>query len=186
MAAAYRFPHPWLFDAPREPVWGVVYDAAHWPEWWRGVRRTEIVEPGDERGEEPPSLLVGRARGELTGTGTWRFYESELGTASTWEWQVATTREWMNAAGPLARPIFAMEPPPDHAVGRRGRGAANRLSDARVELSQSTQNGLPSGSRSTVHVRAPSLFVSTRVAPAAARRSTSVARSSAVRSRCTG
>jgi uncharacterized protein YndB with AHSA1/START domain len=38
--ARYRFLTTWLFDAPREPVWDVIYDAAHWPEWWRGVRRT--------------------------------------------------------------------------------------------------------------------------------------------------
>jgi hypothetical protein len=54
-----------------------------------------------------PTLLVGDARGELAGTGTWRVFESPLGTASTWEWQVATTRQWMNAAGPLARPVLA-------------------------------------------------------------------------------
>ena len=37
-------------------------------------------------------------------SGIWRLYESELGTASTWEWTVATTAPWMNAFGPLARP----------------------------------------------------------------------------------
>jgi hypothetical protein len=140
MAAAYRFLTTWLFDAPREPVWDVIYDAAHWPEWW----------PGDDRGEgalwrspwrsilpytldfdfaietvERPSLLVGRARGELAGTGTWRVYESPLGTASTWEWQVGTTREWMNAAGPFARPVFAWN---HHRIMRwGGEGAARRI-----------------------------------------------------------
>jgi uncharacterized protein YndB with AHSA1/START domain len=150
MAAAYRFLTTWLFDAPREPVWDVIYDAAHWPAWWRGVERAEVVDPGDERGEgalwrsswrsvlpytlefefaietvDRPSLLVGRARGELTGTGTWRVYESELGTASTWEWQVGTTREWMNAAGPLGRPLFAWN---HHRIMRwGGEGAARRI-----------------------------------------------------------
>src|SRR5919202_4228199 len=83
--AAYRFLTTWLFDAPREPVWEVIYDAAHWPEWWRGVVRTEVV---DERlwrsawrsvlpytlefefeilRAERPTLLEGRARGELAG-----------------------------------------------------------------------------------------------------------------------
>jgi uncharacterized protein YndB with AHSA1/START domain len=148
--AAYRFLTTWLFDAPREPVWDVIYDAAHWPEWWRGVERAEVVEAGDERGEgalwrsswrsvlpytlefefaietvDRPTLLVGRARGELAGAGTWRVYESPLGTASTWEWQVSTTREWMNAAGPLARPVFAWN---HHRIMRwGGEGAARRL-----------------------------------------------------------
>src|SRR3954452_21215667 len=150
MAAAYRFLTTWLFDAPREPVWDVIYDAAHWPAWWRGVERAEVVDPGDERGEgalwrsswrsllpytlefefaietvDRPSLLVGRAGGELTGTGTWRVYENELGTASTWEWQVGTTREWMNAAGPLGRPLFAWN---HHRIMRwGGEGAARRI-----------------------------------------------------------
>jgi uncharacterized protein YndB with AHSA1/START domain len=82
--AAYRFLTTWLFDAPRKAVWDVIYDAEHWAEWWRGVRRTEIVDPGDAKGEgalwrstwrsllpyelefefairtvDPPTLLVG-------------------------------------------------------------------------------------------------------------------------------
>ena len=150
MAAAYRFLTTWLFDAAREPVWDVIYDAAHWPEWWRGVERAEVVEPGDERGEgalwrsswrsllpytlefefelehvERPSILVGRARGDLEGSGTWRLYEGEAGTASTWEWVVRTTQPWMNAAGPLARPAFAWN---HHRIMRwGGEGAARRI-----------------------------------------------------------
>jgi hypothetical protein len=148
--AAYRFLTTWLFDAVREPVWDVIYDAAHWPEWWRGVRRTDILDPGDAKGEgalwrstwrsvlpydlefefairtvDRPNVLVGEARGELSGMGTWWVYESPLGTASTWEWQVATTREWMKAAGPLARPVFAWN---HHRIMRcGGEGAAQRL-----------------------------------------------------------
>jgi uncharacterized protein YndB with AHSA1/START domain len=148
--AAYCFLTTWLFDAPRERVWDVIYDAAGWPEWWPGVRRTEIAYPGDERGEgalwrstwrsvlpyelefdfairtvDRPTLLVGEARGELAGTGTWRVYESALGTASTWEWQVSTTLGWMNAAGPFGRPVFAWS---HHRIMRRGgEGAARRL-----------------------------------------------------------
>src|SRR5919202_2011577 len=153
--AAYRFLTTWLFDAPREPVWDVIYDAAHWPEWWRGVERTEIADAGDAKGEgalwrstwksvlpyelefefaidtvDRPNLLVGRARGELAGTGTWRVYEGALGTASTWEWEVATTREWMNLAGPLAKPVFAWN---HHRIMRwGGEGAARRLGCRRV------------------------------------------------------
>jgi hypothetical protein len=148
--AAYRFLTTWLFDAPSAQVWDVIYDAARWPEWWRGVRRTDILDPGDDRGEgahwrsawrsvlpyelefdffirsvERPTLLVGEARGELAGTGTWRVYDSSLGTASTWEWQVATTRDWMNAAGPLGRQLFAWN---HHRIMRwGGEGAARRL-----------------------------------------------------------
>ena len=147
---AYRFLTTWLLDAERERVWDLIYDAERWPEWWRGVERMEIARVGDERGEgalwrsgwrsvlpytldfdfaietvDRPSLLVGRASGELAGSGTWRVYESPLGTASTWEWRVATTQPWMNAPGPLARPVFAWN---HHAIMRRGgEGLARRL-----------------------------------------------------------
>jgi uncharacterized protein YndB with AHSA1/START domain len=40
---AYRFLTTWLVDAPREAVWDTIYDAERWPEWWRGVERTEVV-----------------------------------------------------------------------------------------------------------------------------------------------
>ncbi len=138
----YRFLSTWLLEAPRERVWDAIYDAERWPEWWRGVERMQIARAGDERGQgalwrsawrsllpytlefefelvrvERPSLLEGRARGELAGSGTWRVYESELGTASTWEWRVATTAAWMNAFGPLARPVFAWN---HHAVMKNG------------------------------------------------------------------
>ena len=146
----YRFFSTWLLEAPREQVWDTIYDAERWPEWWRGVERMEIARPGNERGEgalwrsswrsvlpytlefefeieraERPTVLEGRARGELAGTGTWRVYESPLGTASTWEWRVATTQPWMNALGPLARPAFAWN---HHRIMRWGaEGAASRL-----------------------------------------------------------
>ena len=41
--AAYRFLTTWLLEAPRQPVWDAIYDARRWPEWWRGVERTEVV-----------------------------------------------------------------------------------------------------------------------------------------------
>jgi len=141
--AAYRFLTTWLLAAPRETVWDAIYDARRWPEWWRGVQRTEVV---DERlwrsswrsvlpytldfefeilRNDRPSMLVGRARGELSGEGIWRVYEGELGTASTWEWRVETTQPWMNAFGPLARPGFAWN---HHRIMRwGGEGLARHL-----------------------------------------------------------
>lgn len=78
-----------------------------WRSAWRSVLPYTLEFEFEIVREERPYLLEGRARGELTGSGLWRLYESELGTASTWEWQVATTARWMNAFGPLARPAFA-------------------------------------------------------------------------------
>jgi uncharacterized protein YndB with AHSA1/START domain len=143
--ASYRFLTTWLLEAPRERVWDTLYDARRWPDWWRGVERMDVL--GEDGRlwrsawrsvlpytvefefailrEEPPYLLEGRATGELDGSGTWRLYEGELGTASTWEWNVATTAAWMNAFGPLARPAFAWN---HHRIMRRGaEGLAREL-----------------------------------------------------------
>jgi uncharacterized protein YndB with AHSA1/START domain len=121
----YRLLTTWLLEAPVDRVWDVLHDARRWPMWWRGVRRTEVLSDDLWRStwrsflpyeltfdfeivrRERPHLLEGRARGELAGTGSWRLYEGRAGTASTWDWDVATTARWMNAFGPLARPAFS-------------------------------------------------------------------------------
>jgi uncharacterized protein YndB with AHSA1/START domain len=141
--AAYRFLTTWLLDAPLDAVWDTIYDAKHWPEWWRGVERTQVIEDRLWRSSwrsllpysldfefeilelDPPSLLEGRARGELSGEGIGRVYEGKLGTASTWEWQVETMPRWMNAFGSLAKPAFAWN---HHRIMRwGGEGLARRL-----------------------------------------------------------
>jgi hypothetical protein len=45
------------------------------------------------------------ADGELAGTGRWRFFDGR-DTAVTYEWNVRTTRPWMNVLAPVARPVF--------------------------------------------------------------------------------
>ena len=141
--AEYRFLTTWLLDAPIERVWEVRYDAARWPSWWRGVERTEILRPDLWRStwrsvlpysltfefeivrRDPPFALVGRARGELAGTGRWRLYEGPAGTASTWDWEIETTGRWMNTLGALARPVFAWNH--DWVMRRGAEGLAREL-----------------------------------------------------------
>jgi uncharacterized protein YndB with AHSA1/START domain len=148
--AGYRFLTTWVIAAPIERVWDVLYESERWPEWWRGVERVEVLERGDAQrvGElarytwksrlpyrlefdirttrvERPYLCEGRAQGELAGDGRWRLFEGGDGTAVTYEWLVQTTRPWMNAVAPLARPLFAW----NHDVVMRagGEGLARRL-----------------------------------------------------------
>ena len=73
---------------------------------------------------ERPRLIEGTATGELAGEGRWRLWDGSP-TVVTYEWNVHTTRRWMNLAGLLARPVFEWN---HHAVMRKGgEGLAERL-----------------------------------------------------------
>ena len=148
--ASYSFLTTWLLESPREPVWEAIYDQARWPRWW-GVEEAEEVRPGTQDGGvgtvarmvwksllpyrvefevtttrvEPFHLMEGEAVGELTGVGRWRLYEHEGVTAALYEWNVETTKAWMNLLAPVARPIFEWNH--DWVMARGGEGIARLL-----------------------------------------------------------
>ena len=148
--AQYDFLTTWLVDAPLDRVWETIYAIERWPEWWPGVQSVTELVHGDGDGEgsvyrhvwrsripyavrfdstveevRRPHLILARAEGGLAGTGTFRLFEGPLGTAVTYEWQVATTKRWMNVIAPVARPVFAWN---HHAVmNEGGRGLARVL-----------------------------------------------------------
>lgn len=128
--ASYSFATTWVLAASRAPVWDAIYELERWPEWWNGVRRVEQLERGDADGIgalygqewrsaipypvrfetritriERRDLIEAEADGELAGTGRWRFAGGSE-TTVTYEWNVRTTRRWMNLIAPLARPVF--------------------------------------------------------------------------------
>jgi hypothetical protein len=74
---------------------------------------------------DEPRSMIGEAAGELTGTGHWRLFEQDGVTAVTYEWNVHTTKAWMNVLGPVAKPVFEY----NHNVVMRwgGEGLARRL-----------------------------------------------------------
>jgi hypothetical protein len=76
---------------------------------------------------ERPHALEGEASGELAGTGRWRLFEGNGATAVLYEWNVRTTRPWMNLLAPVARPIFAWN---HDYVMRNGAEGLARLLDA--------------------------------------------------------
>ena len=146
----YRFLTTWLMECDRERVWEAIYDSEAWPGWWRGVERVVEIVPGDESGVgqvsrytwrsklpyelsfdmlttrvERPRLLEGEASGELTGTGRWRLFEQDSVTAVTYEWNVGTTKRWMNLLAPIARPVFAWNH--DWVMGNGAEGLAKLL-----------------------------------------------------------
>jgi hypothetical protein len=125
-------------------VWWVLREAERWPEWWRGVERVTVLAP-DERYRiawrsrvpyelefdfgvidlDEPRSMRGVASGALTGTGQWRLFEQDGVTAVLYDWNVETTKAWMNFLGPMARPVFDY----NHDVVMRwgGEGLAQRL-----------------------------------------------------------
>ena len=121
-----------------------------WPEWWRGVERVSELDGGDAQRVgsryriawrsripyelafdftvsrvDPPCCMEGDAAGDLTGRGCWRLFEQGGVTAVLYEWDVRTTKPWMNAVAPLARPLF--ERNHDLVMRWGGEGLARRL-----------------------------------------------------------
>ena len=150
----YRFLTTWLLEAERERVWDAIYESERWPEWWKGVLETERLADGDEAGVgqrgryvwksklpykleffmettrvERPTLLEGQASGELAGVGRWRLFEQDGVTAVVYEWNVHTTKAWMNALAPMARRAFEIN---HDYVMRNGSEGLARLLSARL------------------------------------------------------
>lgn len=152
--ADYRFLTTWIVDAPIERVWDAIYAIEGWPQWWHGVERVTEVVHGENGGEgtiyehtwrskipyaveftvtvvrvRKPNLIEARAEGGLEGTGTFRLFTAPLGTAVTYDWAVRTTKPWMNAIAPLARPVFAWN---HHAVMKNGGAGLAHLLNTRL------------------------------------------------------
>jgi uncharacterized protein YndB with AHSA1/START domain len=151
--ASYSFLTTWILEAPCEAVWDAIHEVESWPAWWRGVRRVDELEHGDEDGIgavyrhewrsvipypvrfetrivgiQRLHLIEAEAHGDLAGTGRWRFFDGSA-TVVTYEWNVRTTKPWMNLLAPVARPIFAWN---HHAVMRNGGVGLTRKLGARL------------------------------------------------------
>ncbi len=74
---------------------------------------------------EEPYLLEADAVGELTGVGRWRLFERDGVTAVLYEWNVATSKAWMNLVAPVARPVFEWNH--DWVMARGGEGISRLL-----------------------------------------------------------
>jgi uncharacterized protein YndB with AHSA1/START domain len=146
----YAFATTWVLEAPIDRVWSTLANTAHWRDWFPAFRRVELLEPGGEDGRdavleltvraalpydlvarlrttrsEPPHLLELTALGDLDGSGRWTLAEEEGVTTVRFEWRVETTKAWMNALAPIARPAFAWNH--DVAMTSAGRGLARQL-----------------------------------------------------------
>jgi len=131
--ARYSFVTIWRHRAPIDAVYAAIAESLAWPEWWPAVRKVEDVAVGDPvtgignvrrytfKGSLPyslsfdmevtrmlrPQMLAGHATGELEGDGIWTLSEEHDGvTVTRYDWNIRTTRWWMNLLAPVARPVF--------------------------------------------------------------------------------
>ena len=149
--ASYEFITVWRFNAPLEKVWEAIKRSESWHEWWKGVLRVEELKAGDAEGVgkivrstwksalpytlefdsevvriDPMKQIESRAFGELQGTGLWTFdAEDENRTRVRYDWRVDTTKAWMNALAPVARPFFRWNH--DVIMNWGGEGLAKKL-----------------------------------------------------------
>jgi uncharacterized protein YndB with AHSA1/START domain len=140
----------WYLAAPPEAVWAVLREAESRPQWWRGMRRVQLLITGGDNDEgavrrtwwtsrlpygvvidfttraaEKPQLLVVEASGDLVGMGRWELAAIPVGTRVRYVLQVLPTKAWMRWLAPLLAPVFVWN---HHAMMRDGAiGMAQRL-----------------------------------------------------------
>ncbi len=150
----YRFVTIWSIEAPVEAVCDAIYGSLNWPLWWRNVESVEELVVGDASGIgsvrryiwrghlpyrltfdirvnhlEPLITIEGIASGDVEGRGRWSFTTEGAVTKVRYEWQIHTTRAWMNLLSHLARPFFKWN---HNAVMQQGGEALARMLNARL------------------------------------------------------
>ena len=141
----YRLLTIWRIDAPLEQVYAAIHDSPSWPGWWLGIRKVELLAPGDSDGVnsisryslrgclpyrlvfevcatriEKEVAIEGLARGDLEGLGRWYFARKGAVSIVRCEWYVRSTRWWMNLIAPMARPLFIRNHEQIMARGAKG------------------------------------------------------------------
>ena len=153
--AKYEFVTVWRFNSQLPPIWEMIYNSDRWPTWWKGVEDVTLVKEGDENNigsiyrytwksklpyrlrfemqltrVEPMKLIEGTAIGELSGKGLWRLSQDGEITTVRYDWQVETTKRWMNLLTPIARPLFKWNH--DVVMGWGAEGLAKKLGVALI------------------------------------------------------
>lgn len=147
---SYHFTTIWKVKAPQDKVWNLIFNSDRWPEWWRGVEKVEKLREGDTNHVgalmrytwksklpyrlifemettrvEPMNIIEGKAIGELQGHGIWTLSHDHGFTTARYDWNVETTKAWMNVLAPIARPFFSWNH--DVVMGWGGEGLARQL-----------------------------------------------------------
>jgi hypothetical protein len=131
MAIEYSFTTRWKTAAPIHEAWEAIRLSLEWPQWWKSFTSVVELKPGNEMGigsirrytlQSPTKYklsfdllltdriehraLKGTASGDLAGTGTWRFEEKDGLTYIECQWNVKTTKAWMNLLAFILKPAF--------------------------------------------------------------------------------
>lgn len=148
--SAYEFVTIWRISAPVDRVWKEIYHSENWPSWWRGVVKVSELKKGDDLGVgsvrrykwksllpytltfnietvrvEPMTVIEGVASGELEGRGIWGISKEGDVTVARYDWQVSTSKPWMNTIAPIAKPVFKWNH--DIIMGWGAEGLSKRL-----------------------------------------------------------
>ena len=128
----YAFVTIWkLKNTSLEEAWKAIKAVDEWPQWWKGVISVTSIKEGDAESIGKISqftfksvlpyrlvfrselihiqhlhTMTGKASGELEGTGTWTFREEADIVCIQYNWNVRTTRTWMNVFAPLLKRTF--------------------------------------------------------------------------------
>jgi uncharacterized protein YndB with AHSA1/START domain len=148
---SFRLASRWRLAAPPAAVWRLLREVSAWPGWWRpNLLKVERLSDGDDLGlgqrdrflwrgalpyrlaidmetiaVEPRRRIVGRASGDLTGTGTWMLTPRAEGSELCYRWEVELAKPWLRR---IARPFRALLAWNHHAVMRNGaQGMARAL-----------------------------------------------------------
>lgn len=130
-ATRFELVSEWHLDTPVERIWAELVAPEQWPQWWRAVKRVEVLSPGDALGLgtvrrftwgtalpytltfdmtatriEPMTLLEARAGGEFDGIGRWTLNGGDRGTDVRYDWIVELKQPWQVALAPVLKPIF--------------------------------------------------------------------------------
>jgi uncharacterized protein YndB with AHSA1/START domain len=130
MASEYVFIDEWDVDAPQEAVFAALADASTYPDWWKPVYKTVLVDGPPEVGRiskqcfkgrlpyelnttseivryEPPREFEVSVIGDLTGRGVWTLSETADGRVHIhFDWRVIADRPLLRYLTPVLRPVF--------------------------------------------------------------------------------
>ena len=121
----------WRLEAPIERVWDALVDVETWPQWWPHVRSVQTLHRGatsdlgtvrrlrwssrlpygftlevETTEMRTPHRLVGRATGDMAGTGLWELARDGAGTRVRYTWELALHTRWMRLCAPFMAPVF--------------------------------------------------------------------------------